>query len=133
MQVDQVLDFQAYVSQLPVNAHSYLSKQLDWEHGGVDKDLNEIANHLLHWEEKISVQLGLTGTDIYDIKNIHQNKPILQRYNYIKSLQNIASTCKLYNCFQTRGIEEVEGQAWPCSYLWESDEGVCGGWTHTVC
>ena len=83
MQVDQVPDFQAYVSQLPDNTRPYLSKQLDWEHGGVDKDLNEIADHfLLNWEEKISAHLGLTGTDIHDIKNMHQNKPILQRYSY---------------------------------------------------
>ena len=72
-------DYQSYLSRLPVDAHPHLERQLDWGHEGVDRDLNEIANHSLDWEEKLSVPLGLTATDISDIKTMHQNKPQLQR------------------------------------------------------
>ena len=72
-------DYQSYLSCLPVDAHPHLERQLDWGHGGVDRDLNEIADHSLDWEEKLSVPLGLTATDISDIKTMHQNKPQLQR------------------------------------------------------
>ena len=62
-----------------MDAHPHLEWQLDLGHGGVDRDLNEIADHSLDWEEKLSAPLGLTAIDISDIKTIHQNKPALQR------------------------------------------------------
>ena len=71
-------DYQSYLSRLPVNAHPLLEWQLDLDHGGVDGDLNEIADHSLDWEEKLSVPLRLTTTDISDIKK-YQNEPALQR------------------------------------------------------
>ena len=40
---------------------------MDWGHEGVDKDLNEIADQMIEWEEKLSAPLGLTGVDIHDI------------------------------------------------------------------
>ena len=70
-------DYQSYLSRLPVDAHLHLEQQLDWGHGGVDRDLNEIADHLLDWEEKLSAPLGLTATDISDIEAI--NSRPLQR------------------------------------------------------
>ena len=56
-----------------------LEQQLDWDHGGVDVDLNEIADHMLDWEERLSTHLGLTHIDISDIKEIHLYQPPLQR------------------------------------------------------
>ena len=57
----------------------YLDKVLDWDQKGVDKDLMEIAHHMLGWEEQLSAPLGLTQVDIHDIKEMHTNKPKLQR------------------------------------------------------
>ena len=62
-----------------MNARPLLEWQLDLDHGGVDRDLNEIADHSLDWEVKLSVPLGLTATDISDIKKKYQNEPALQR------------------------------------------------------
>lgn len=53
-----------YVSSLPASVQPYLDYQLDWEHEGVDKDLIEIADNMLHWEEYLCDSLGLTGVDI---------------------------------------------------------------------
>ena len=72
-------DYQSYLSRLPVDARPHLELQLDCGHEGVDRDLNEIADHSLDWEEKLSVPLGLTATDISDIKKKYQNEPALQR------------------------------------------------------
>ena len=49
--------------------------RLDW-----DSNLNKIAHHMLKWEEKLCSPLGLTEIDVHDIKEIHPNKPELQRY-----------------------------------------------------
>ena len=68
------------MSSLPSSAHPLLDMQLDWESGGVERDLAEVAQHLLDWEEKLSTHLGLTPIDISDIKEMHMKKPALQRY-----------------------------------------------------
>ena len=68
-------DFSAYVSSLPTSAHPHL---IDWDSEGVDRDLNEIALHMLGWEERLCTPLGLTATDIHDIKEEYA-KPKLQR------------------------------------------------------
>jgi hypothetical protein len=52
---------------------------LDWDHDGVDRDLNGIAHHMLDWEEKLCTHLGLTAVDTHDIKAKHPNNPELQR------------------------------------------------------
>lgn len=70
-------DLAAYISSLPTNTLDTLDQQLDWDHKGVDKDLNEISNHMVNWEE-LSAHLGLTSTDAHDIKAIYSN-PVLQR------------------------------------------------------
>jgi hypothetical protein len=60
------------------NTISLLKQMLDWDNKGVDKDLNEIAYHMLDWEE-LSSQLGLTPVDVHDIKESNIGKPELQR------------------------------------------------------
>jgi hypothetical protein len=67
------------VSSLPASVHPYLEKQLDWDHEGVDRDLNEIAHYMLNWEEKLRIHLGLTVVDVHDIKDKYPSKPELQR------------------------------------------------------
>jgi hypothetical protein len=56
-----------------------LDQQLDWDHEGVDRDLNKIAYHMLDWEEKLGTYLGLTVVEVHDIKAKHPNNPELQR------------------------------------------------------
>lgn len=72
--------FEAYVSSLPTRVHPHLKQVLDWDHGGVDIDLMEIAHHMLHWEERLSPYLELTEVDIHDIHDEHRGKPELERY-----------------------------------------------------
>ena len=69
-----------YVSSLPPAALPHLELQLDWDHEGVEKDLCEIAHHMLDWEQQLSTRLGLTPVDISDTKDMYSNKPELQRY-----------------------------------------------------
>lgn len=72
-------NFQVHVSSLPTSARPHLEQPLDWDHQGVDKDLIEIAQYMLDWEEKLCGHLGLTAVEISDIKNSHCNNPQLQR------------------------------------------------------
>ena len=67
------------MSSLSPRVHPLLEKLLDWNCGGVDVDLNEIAYHMLDWEDRLSAHLGLTRIDISDIKEIHLHRPPLQR------------------------------------------------------
>lgn len=67
------------MSSLPASARPHLELQLDWGHEGVDRDLIEIAHHMLDWEEKLCPLLGLSAVDCHDIKAIHLSNPELQR------------------------------------------------------
>ena len=71
-------DFSYYVSSLPTYVRPHLELQLDFGNKGVEKDLYEIARHMFNWEE-ISALLGLTATDISDMKDMYPNKPELRR------------------------------------------------------
>jgi hypothetical protein len=55
-----------------------LELELDRGHGGVEKDLYKIADHMLKWEETLSAPLGLTVVDISDITKAIDG-PVLQR------------------------------------------------------
>ena len=72
-------DFSSYVWSLPASARPLLEQQLDWDNEGVDKDLIEIAHHMLDWEVKLCSHLGLTTIDVHDIKEKNSGKPELQR------------------------------------------------------
>lgn len=73
-------DYHSYVSSLPATTHSYLNEMLDWDHGGVDKDLHCIAENMVDWEEKLSALLELTDVNIRDLKAMYANQPIILRY-----------------------------------------------------
>ena len=75
-----VCGYQACVLSLPACALPYLEKELDWDHEGVDKDLSEIADHMLEWEERLSTSMALTEVEISDIVMVKYHKrPVLQR------------------------------------------------------
>ena len=76
---DAVCDISSCVSSLPASARPHLELELDWGHGEVEKDLSEIANHMLDWEEKLTTHLELTPVDTHDIKEMYPFKPVLQR------------------------------------------------------
>ena len=73
------IDLDGYVSSLPPAVQPHLEHQLDWDNEGVDKDLSEIAHHMLDWEVKLSTHLKLTEIDISDVKEKHSKEPELQR------------------------------------------------------
>ena len=72
------LFYLSYVATLPACARPHLELVLDWGHDRVEKDLSEIADHMLNWEEKLAAHLELTPVDIHDIKETSTN-PVLQR------------------------------------------------------
>ena len=72
-------DFSSYVWSLPASVRPLLEQQLDWDNE-TERDLIEIAYHILDWEEKLCSRLGLTVVDVHDIKhNLLLANPELQR------------------------------------------------------
>ncbi len=68
-------EFQEYLSRLPVAAHPFLKKEIDWDNNGVDKDLNMIADSMgADWEVTLSVPLELTRTNIDDLKTKYSHE-----------------------------------------------------------
>ena len=65
--VSRSMDFQSYLASLPSCVLPHLKQTLDWNHGGVETDLHEIADRMIKWEEKLSAPLGLTDVDVHDI------------------------------------------------------------------
>ena len=73
-------EFNRYLFDLPIYVLSYLNKTLDWDNK-FDRDLIEIAKHLVRWEECLASPFRLTPADIHDIKATNQQSPELQRYS----------------------------------------------------
>ena len=65
--------FAQYVSSLPANARPHLELKLECV------DFCDIAYHMCDWDVKLWSHLGLTATDVSDIKDMHYKKPELQR------------------------------------------------------
>ena len=80
-------------SSLPPAACPHLELLLDSGNEGVEKDLYEIADLMLDWEEKLSAPLGLTPVDISDIKETHFRKPVLQRCLILECIKHEVSLC----------------------------------------
>ena len=68
-----------YLASYNLTSSLHLVKIIDWNNGGVEKDLIEIAKHLTEWEEKLVSPLGITHTEKNDINGKYPNKPELQR------------------------------------------------------
>ena len=79
-------DLQPYLRSLPASVRPFLDKELGWDHEGVERDLCEIADHMSGWEERLSVHLGLTLVDIFDIKLKYPDQPVLQRHVIIHKI-----------------------------------------------
>ena len=75
-----------------------LDKELDWDNEGVDKDLNEIADEMIDWEEKrLDTLLELSRPQIHDIKHTNLDRPILQRYVcMVKCVQRLVHISLIY-------------------------------------
>ncbi len=69
-------DIQPYLSSIPACAHSCLELELDWGHDGVERDLSEIADRMINWEEKLYAPLGLTEVDVHDITHGIDSLPL---------------------------------------------------------
>ena len=67
-----------WISSLPPAVHLHLEYLLDKDND-VDRDLREIAYHMLDWDLKLSTHLKLTEVDIRDIKQYFK-EPELQRW-----------------------------------------------------
>lgn len=71
--------YRQYVEKLiPAQCRHKLEKKLDFDHNGVDTDLTKIASTMTNWEVNLATKLGLTPTNIKDIKVIDSD-PALQR------------------------------------------------------
>ena len=62
-----------------------LEKQLDWDND-IERDLIQIAYHMLSWEEKLCPHLELNVVDVHDTKERNSGKPELQRCAIIMRL-----------------------------------------------
>ena len=58
----------------------FLKNKLDWDHDGVEKDLTTIAKTISNWEVQFAVKLGLTRTEIEEIR---AEKHALQRLVHV--------------------------------------------------
>ena len=56
----------------------HLEYQLDSDND-VDRDLREIAHHMLGWDSNLATPLQLTQVDISDIKESFLERPELRR------------------------------------------------------
>ena len=57
-----------------------MDEELDWDNS-IDKDLVEIANKMIDWEEKgLHTRLELDRVKKHDIKRKYRDEPNLQRY-----------------------------------------------------
>ena len=55
-----------------------MKKAIDFNNNEVPKDIGCIADSMAQWEGKIAEFLGLTDTDVADIKTQHPSKLRLQ-------------------------------------------------------
>ena len=78
------------MSSLPASAREFLKKEIDWDHDGVEEDLDYIARHLTDWEAKLVVPLRFTRHQVDILKETHSD-PILLRYGL--EFSSKVSTC----------------------------------------
>ncbi len=73
------IGYAIYVSKLDPSVRQYLKRKLDWNTGGVDRDLSEIAGHIPDWEAKLAAKMGLNNVAIHDIIAQNSKSEALQR------------------------------------------------------
>ena len=73
--------YQRYIARTPSEKRYILEKKLDYQHDGVEKDLEKIADAFVDWEINLATLLELKqNPDVRDILAVNQTQPILQRY-----------------------------------------------------
>ena len=83
------------MSKLSHAGRSYLDRQLDTGSRGLETDLIAIAHSLLNWQEKLANAIGLSLTDIHDIKfGQYRDNHELQRY-YLQSVIILINKVKI--------------------------------------
>ena len=60
-------DISRYEKQIPTHNLWKLDKELDYDND-LNRDLIEIAQYIINWEEDLQVNLGLTREDVHKIK-----------------------------------------------------------------
>ena len=83
-------EYEDYVSSLPTEALEYLKNEIDWDHDGVEEDLDYIAQHLTDWEEKLVVPLHFKQDQLAILKEKHKNDPVLLRYGLVLYVYTIS-------------------------------------------
>ena len=73
-----------YISSLPPAVHPHLEDELDRDND-IDKDLREIADHMLDWDTKLATHLKLTKVDISDIKDENSKSELKRLIFFLKS------------------------------------------------
>jgi len=77
-----------YIACIPDDNKGMLDKQLDFDRGGVDLHLGEIAHNMVDWET-LAPRLGLTDVEISDIKQNNNT-------NLTRHLQRCACIDRVY-------------------------------------
>ena len=65
-------DISRYLEEIPAHNHHKLDKELDCDNE-VDRDLIEISQYIIEWEEKLRVHLKLTKEEVHRIKQGQEN------------------------------------------------------------
>ena len=52
---------------------------MDQENDGRDVHLGKIVDSMVEWDTKLAPALGLTSTEVHDIKETHRDKPAVER------------------------------------------------------
>ena len=89
--------YREYVSSIPASNRYKLQKQLDFEHGGLEKHLGVIADSMINWREKLATALELNPVNVDIIVKNNQNNithPLLNHheYHYLGSHFFVANT-----------------------------------------
>ena len=66
------------LSVAPRVVQDRLNQVLDSENGGVPKHLGKIADFIYEWKGKVAEELGLTRSDVSNIKQRYQDRLDLQ-------------------------------------------------------
>jgi hypothetical protein len=87
-------DYDEYVSRIPEGTQHYLTRVLDWDNKGVNKDLDEIAASMIEWEEKLSSALEIPWHRICDLKG--NKTPLLIRQAVLREWKELHGSKATY-------------------------------------
>ena len=88
-----VLTYEDYSSCVPAANRHKLDKEVDFGHYGVEKDLTQIADLMLNWDD-VAPSLGLIVIEISDIQSSIRSAA-LQKYVCMDDFH--MSSCSFFN------------------------------------